>query len=156
TSTIQDDIKTVDFNLACKVTFSEFPIFHPYPGTELGEYCKEKKMFNSSYDSLHMSYMHISPLTSFTAEDKVIQQNLGELATVVVAFPFLRNIILKHMIYWPHNFLFFLLYYLVKAYLVTFKIYPFRYNLKTLYQMAVKSIRLEKFKHSNESMKRKN
>lgn len=152
TSTIEDDIETVDFNIKCKVTFSEFPIFHPYPGTKLGDYCKEQGFFEGDYNSLHMSYMNLSPLSCFTDKQKNIQKNLGELGVVVVAFPCLRNVIINDLIYWPHNFIFFLMYYIVKAYLVTFKIYPFRYTFKTLAKMIAKSIKLERFKHSREKI----
>jgi anaerobic magnesium-protoporphyrin IX monomethyl ester cyclase len=150
---IENELETVELNLRCKVSFAEFPIFHPYPKTELGNYCIEKGIYHSSYESLHMSYMNKSPLTCFTEKEKDVQKNLSELGTVVVGFPILKKIILNHLIYWPSNGLFFLAYFFSKAYLVKTKVYPFKLGLRNLWDQFLKSINLERFKHSDESIR---
>jgi anaerobic magnesium-protoporphyrin IX monomethyl ester cyclase len=150
TSTIQDDIDLVDFNIKCGVTFAEFPIYHPYPGTELGDYCKDNGMFAGDYNSLHMSYMNLSPLNSFSDHHKEVQKNLGELGLLAMTFPWLKKWIFTKLIYKKHSFLFFLSYFLLKSWYVTMKIYPFRYDLRTILKIASKSLRLEKFKHTGE------
>lgn len=149
-SKIQDDIATVDMNIRCKVSFAEFPICHPYPGTQLGEYCKQKGFFEADYDKMHMSYMFESPLSCFTREEKKIQRNLSLLGTVAIGQPFLRNLILKHLIYLPNNILYIWVYILVKMYLVKTKIYPFRLNGKDFLGLFLKGFKVDRFKHTLE------
>lgn len=154
-SKIEDEIETLDLNLKCGVSFAEFPIFHPYPRTELGNLCIEKGIYNNTdYKNLHMSYMNKSPLTCFTEKEKNIQKNISELGLLVIWIPFLRNIILKYLIYLPNNRLFFLAYYISKAYLVKINIYPFPVGIKDVFRLLFKSLKLESFKHSTERMER--
>lgn len=147
---IEDEIATLDLNLKCRVSFAEFPIFHPYPRTELGNFCIKNEIYESEYGDLHMSYMNKSPLSCFSAREKNIQRNLSRLGVVIVLFPFLRNIFLRYLIYLPYNVFFFLSYYLAKAYMINRRIYPFEMPLKDLLRLFFKSIRLEHFKLSDE------
>ena len=140
-------METLDLNIACKVSFAEFPIFHPYPRTELGDYCIEQGIFDQHYEHLHLSYQSISPLSCFTPEQKNIQINLSELGLIAVWFPKLRNLIVNRLIKLPHNSLFFLAYYFAKAYLVNRKIYPFRLRFSSAFKLLKKSLSLERFKH---------
>lgn len=149
-SKIQDDITTVEMNIKCKVTFAEFPICHPYPGTQLGKYCKEKGIFESNYDTIHMSYMFKSPLSCFTKREKRIQRNLSLLGTVAVWQPVLRNLILKYLISLPNNILYIWAYILVKMYLVKTKIYPFKLNPKDFLGLFLKGFKIDLFKHTTE------
>lgn len=150
-SKIQDDIATVEMNIRCKVTFAEFPICHPYPGTRLGEYCKEKGFFKADYDKIHMSYMFESPLSCFTKKEKKIQKNLSLLGTVVTWQPFLKKMILSSLIYLPSNIFYIWAYILVKMYLIKTKIYPFRLNSKDFLGLFLKGFRIDKFKHTAEA-----
>ncbi|MBF0275317.1 MAG: B12-binding domain-containing radical SAM protein, partial [Nitrospinae bacterium] len=102
-SKIEHDIETLDLNLECKVHFAEFPICHPYPKTELGEYCIEEKIFDPNFKSLHMSYQNKSPLNCFTDKEKDVMKNLSSLAPLVLMFPFLRGIVVNKLIYWKPN-----------------------------------------------------
>lgn len=150
-SKIQDDIATVDMNIRCKVTFAEFPICHPYPGTQLGEYCKEKGFFEANYDKIHMSYMFESPLSCFTKKEKEIQRNLSLLGTVAVWQPILKNLILKYLIYMPNNILYIWAYILIKMHLIKTKIYPFRLNPKDFLGLFLKGFKIDVFKHTAEA-----
>lgn len=151
-SKIEDDTATVDMNIKCKVTFAEFPILHPYPGTELGKYCIEKGIFKEDYDSLHMSYQHRSPLSCFTEKEKNIQENISQLGLIALFVPSLRNIIMKYLIKLPNNFIFFMLYLLTKIYLIKIKIYPFKLELRDFWGLLKKSISIDKFKHTEEKV----
>lgn len=153
-STINNEIETVDLILKCRATFGELPIFHPYPRTELGNFCIEKGLFKGSFEDLHMSYQNKSPLTCFTEREKEIQKNISELAVFVFWMPFLRNIVMKYLIYLPHNRLFFWIYYISKVYLVNIKIYPFKLRLRDMWKFFTKSLNLERFKHTDERFER--
>ena len=149
-ATIENEIETLDLNLKCKVSFAEFPIFHPYPRTELGDFCMKEGIYSHHYEDLHMSYMNRSPLSCFTERQKNIQRNLSRLGNLVLMFPSLRNLVVKHLIYWRYNFLFFAVYYITKVYLVKVKIYPLKPRLVDVIRFFIKSFRLERFKLSDE------
>lgn len=149
-SKIENEIETLDLDIKCKISFVEFPIFHPYPRTELGDFCIEKGVYKPQYETLHMFYMNKSPLSCFTEREKNIQRNFAQLAPSVVRFPFLRGIVLKYLIYLPNNRLFVIVYYFMKAYLVKTKIYPMRLGVRNLWRAFSKSLKLELFKHSDE------
>ncbi|MBU4332470.1 B12-binding domain-containing radical SAM protein [Patescibacteria group bacterium] len=150
TGNIKNDIESLDLNLECKVTFGEFPIFYPYPRTHLGEYAKQKGLFDGDFDKLHMSYQAGSPLNCFSEQEKLQQMNLSLLGTVVLKFPWLRNLTVKHLINWRLTKLYFVAYYLTKAYLIKTKIYPMKFSLGNTLRSVYESFILEKFKHTSE------
>jgi len=149
-ATLENELETLDLNLKCKVSYAEFPIFHPYPRTELGDSCIERGMWKGDYDHLHMSYMNRSPLSCFTEKEKTVQKNLSELGLLVIWFPFLRNLVTKYLIRLPHNRLFLLAYIIPKAYLIRTRVYPVRVRLADLPRLLRKTFRLETFKHTAE------
>mgnify|MGYP001612078673 CR=1 FL=1 len=150
-TTIQHDIEPLDLNLKAKVMFGEFFTFHPYPGTELGDYCKKNNICDIHYDDFGMYYTSGSPLSCFTKKEKNIQKNITNLGTVVLMFPFLRNIVINYLIYLPYNKIYFLMYYAVKAYLIKTRIYPFKFKLRRAWKWINKSYHLIIKSQSNES-----
>ena len=151
-ATIQNEIETLDLNLKCKVSYAEFPIFHPYPRTELGDFCIEKGIWEGNYAQLHMSYMNRSPLSCFTEKEKAVQKNLAELGLLVIWFPFLRNLVVKRLIYRPQTRLFLWAYVLAKAYLVRKRVYPVKLKVGDVVRLFRKTFSLETFKHSDEQL----
>ncbi len=81
---IDYDLDNVRFNAEVDVSFGEFPIFFPYPGTQLGAYSIKHGYFSGDYDSLHDSYQTKSPLDCFSEEEKTMQQNLALLGTILL------------------------------------------------------------------------
>ena len=150
---IKEDIESLDLNVRCRVTFGEFPVFHPYPGTELGRYTVEHGYFDGDYDRLHMSYQNESPLTCFSKKEKLMQKNLSLLGTVCLWQPWLRGITVKWLIRLPLTGLYFLAYYLVKVYLIKTKIYPLRLSPTNILKGIYESLSLERFKHSDEKVR---
>jgi hypothetical protein len=63
----------------------------------------------------------------------------------------LRNITVTRLINLPLTGFYFILYYLVKAYLVKTKIYPMRFSFMNAVRGVYESFVLEKFKHSDET-----
>jgi len=149
-SSIKEDIESLDINLRCKVTFGEFPIFFPYPKTELAKYAMDNGYFDGDFDKLHSSYQSLSPLDCFTKKEKLMQVNLSLLGTICLWQPWLRNITVKFLIKLPLSRLYFLFYYIVKAYLVKTKIYPMKFSLSSMLRNIYQSFVLEKFKHFRE------
>jgi radical SAM superfamily enzyme YgiQ (UPF0313 family) len=147
---IKEDIESLDFNLDCKVTFGEFPLFFPYPKTALAEYAISNGYFDGDYDSLHMSYQSLSPLKIFSDKEKLQQRNLSLLSTLCLLFPSLRNITVNRLINLPFSGLYFVLYFFTKAYLIKKKIYPMKFSFINTLREAYESFVLEKFKHTDE------
>jgi radical SAM superfamily enzyme YgiQ (UPF0313 family) len=147
---IKEDVESLDMNLRCRVTFGEFPIFFPYPGTELARYAIDNGYFDGDFDRLHMSYQSSSPLDSFSEKEKLKQRNLSLLATLCLWKPWLRDLTVKRLIGLPLTGLYFFLYYVVKAYLVKTKIYPMKFSLVNFIRSVYESFVLERFKHYDE------
>ncbi len=149
-STIADDIESLELNLECNVTFGEFPLFFPYPRTELTDYAIAKGAFDGDFDSLHASYQSSSPLSSFTEKEKLMQRNLSLLSTVCLVFPRLKKPAVKVLMRLPLTPLYFAAYYLAKAYLIKTKIYPMRFSILDTLKGAYESLALELMKHFKE------
>lgn len=149
-TTLKEDIESLDLNLRCKVTFGEFPLFFPYPRTELADYAIKRGDFDGDFDKLHMSYQAGSPLKCFTENEKLLQRNLSLLSTVCLFFPSTRNLVVNRLIKYPLPGLYFVLYYITKAYLVKTKIYPMKFSFVNTLRGVYESFILERFKHSEE------
>ncbi|MEK6791999.1 MAG: radical SAM protein [Deltaproteobacteria bacterium] len=149
-TTLKEDIESLDLNLRCRVTLGEFPIFFPYPETELTMYAIKTGSFDGNFDKLHMSYQSTSPLTCFTDKEKLRQVNLSLLSTICLWKPQLRNLIVNHLIKLPFTRAYFLLYYIVKAYLVKTRIYPMKFSIPDTIRGIYESFVLERFKHTQE------
>lgn len=144
------DVECLDINIDAGVTFAEFGTAYPYPGCELTEYVEQNGWFDSKkdFDKLHTSYQSESPLNCFTPAEKLAQKNLEMLGTVCVAFPWMRNTTVKHLIHWNFSRLYFVLYYLTKGYLSIFKVYPMKLTFWNLARNILRSLRNEWGKHS--------
>ncbi|MBI5234583.1 MAG: B12-binding domain-containing radical SAM protein [Deltaproteobacteria bacterium] len=149
-ATLKEDIESLDFNIACNVTFGEFPLFFPYPRTELAQYAIDKGFFDGDFDRLHMSYQSESPLNCFTKKEKHMQTNLSLLSTICLRMPWLRNIAVNWLIKLPLTRLYFFAYYLTKAYLIKTKIYPMKFSFTDTVKGVYESFVLERFKHTDE------
>lgn len=149
-TTLKEDIDSLDLNIACKVGLGEFPLFFPYPKTELAAFAIKNGYFDGDFDRLHMSYQSNSPLSCFSPREKMLQRNLSLLSTVCLWRPSLRNLIVNRLIKLPLTGLYFVLYYVVKAYLVKTEIYPMRFSLIDTARGIYESFVLERFKHTDE------
>lgn len=147
-TTIAEDIQSLDLCLKSGVTWAEFPIFYPYPGTELGDRAINLGMYTPDYDKMHTSCLSVSPLNCFTEKEKNIQRNLGILASVAVVLPWLRNPIINHFIYWRPNRLFTLAYWLVKSYIVRRKLYVTKTTWWESFRIYMRSLKQEIFRHA--------
>ncbi len=152
-TTIANDIESIDLSIKSRVTWAEFLIFYPYPGTALGNQTINMGFYTPDYDRMHTSYMYRSELICFTDKEKNAQQNIAEFGAVVVVLPWLRNLIVNHLIYWKHNRFFIFLYWLIKMYIIRNKIYVTKTNLSESLQIYLRSLRQEVFRHTQEKVK---
>jgi radical SAM superfamily enzyme YgiQ (UPF0313 family) len=151
TSTLQDDINTVDFCIKAKIDVPEFAIFQPLPKTELGEMCKNNKLIDKE-DNLNFYGFTggESPLNSFTEKEKNAQKNISLLAPIVVRHPFLRNIVLNHLIYVKSNIIFRKIYAIDRIITYQKKVFPMNYSLKERWNVFKKALKIEKIKREGD------
>lgn len=150
-ASIDNDIESIDLAITAKVTWAEFLVFHPYPGTELGERTIEKGYYIPDFENMHTSYQYRSPLNCFTEKEKNSQMNISALGAVAVVFPFLRNLIVRYLIYFPHNGLFTLTYSFIKMRVFRKKIYVTKTNFWISLIIFAKSLWQDWFRHENEN-----
>jgi radical SAM superfamily enzyme YgiQ (UPF0313 family) len=62
TSTIEDDLATLEFNIRCRPDYAWASIFAPYPGTALGDRCKASGWYTGDYSDITESFFDESVL----------------------------------------------------------------------------------------------
>jgi anaerobic magnesium-protoporphyrin IX monomethyl ester cyclase len=62
TSTIEDDLFTLELNIQYQPTYSWVSIFQPYPGTVLGDQCRAEGWYQGDYSNLSDSFFDTSYL----------------------------------------------------------------------------------------------
>ena len=70
TSNIEDDLETLEVNIRCQPDYAWASIFAPYPGTALGDECKEKGWYSGDYSDMSDSFFERSVL-NFSEEYKM-------------------------------------------------------------------------------------
>lgn len=159
TSSIQDDIDAVNFNIEAGIHVPEFPIFHPYPGTELGNLCVEKGWFDGDYDRLHISLNNRSPLNCFTEHEKDVQANINRLGPLASTFstgvlgtkmPSITRLILDNVIYQKTSDLFAEIYSQHKWELYSAMVYPMNLSPEKAKEAYQKTLFLETFRRTDE------
>ena len=125
-TSLEHDIASVDFNIRVKPDMPDFSIFMPYPGTDLGDYCRTAGIYKPTEENINYGFKTFSPLTCFTSKEKEVQHNLIELAIVALVFPRLRRLILNHLIYWKPNKVFFVIQYIFAVSVLGIVIFPFK------------------------------
>jgi radical SAM superfamily enzyme YgiQ (UPF0313 family) len=147
TNVIDYDVESVDINVDCRVTSGEFVHLSPYPGTPLNQYTIDVDAFDGDFESLHETFQAASPFTCFTPEEKMQQLNLCFLGVPLLLFPRLRNFAIKHLMRRRLTRLYFLVYFLVRGYVLGMRIYPMRYSLRQLLGKVKASFTRESMKH---------
>jgi hypothetical protein len=144
------DIESIDINIQNGVVFGEFPELHPYPGTPVSQYTIDVGAFDGDFEKLHQNYQTESPFTCFTAQEKLEQVNLSLLGLVLLIFPSWRGLVVNYLIKRRWTKLYFVMYYLAKAYLIGTKIYPMKYSARHILRTIKESFFSELLKHSRE------
>lgn len=96
-SSIENDFKTLEFNIRCGVDYSDVNVYAPLPETDLGAYTQANDMV--CYD---ISNINVSPFRNISTSvpNKRETENLCDLFMVFVKFPFLMPL-MKPMIKLP-------------------------------------------------------
>jgi len=140
-TTLEHDIASLDFSIKTQPDMPNFSIFMPYPGTDLGDYCSQVGIYDSGKDNLDYGMRNASPLICFSEKEKRAQYNLCELAIIAVRFPLLRNLIVKHLIYWKPNKIFFFIHYIFAVTSYGRKIFYFKHTFREYLELIVRTAR---------------
>lgn len=140
-TTLGHDIASVDFAMKVQPDMPNFCIFMPYPGTDLGDYCFKSGIFDPLTEGIDYGIKNMSPLKCFSEKEREAQYNLCQLAIVAIKFPFLRNLIIKHLIYWKPNKMFFFVHYLFAVTAYGRKIFYFKHTFREYIELILRTIR---------------
>jgi len=140
-TTLGHDIASVDFAIKVQPDMPNFCTFMPYPGTDLGDYCADAGIYNPEQDSIDYGIKNTSPLRCFSEKEKEVRYNLCQLAIVAVKFPFLRNLIVKHLIYWRPNKIFFFIHYIFAVTAYGRKIFYFKHTIADYIELIIRTVK---------------
>lgn len=86
TSSLEDDLKTLELNIKCKPFYSLACIIQPYPSTQIYDLAVKNNLFKeNAFDNLRSFYGE-SPLK---IDNKFERENLQRIFALVVRYPFL-------------------------------------------------------------------
>jgi len=148
---LKEDLESLEFTLDCRPYYSGFTVFTPFPGTVLGEYVREKGYvsgLDAFSEAFPISMQAGSVLNTVTDRERDIHRNILVLASVANTFPWLRDIIVKHLIYWKPNFIFDGIGFCVRNY-CNMRVFPFRKNVFAFWKLLKKVVRIDKDNYRN-------
>jgi radical SAM superfamily enzyme YgiQ (UPF0313 family) len=91
TGTIDDDLETLEFNIRCKPDYAWASIYSPYPGTVLGDFCKEKGYYTGDYSDIHNNFFDTTVL-NFSNEYKEQIECLQKIFALCVEVGYLPKV----------------------------------------------------------------
>jgi len=93
-STIEDDLETLEINIRCKPEYGWCSIFQPYPGTKLGEICIKEGWYSGDFSEITDCFFDGSVL-NFSEEHKeqlVCLQRIFALAVETETMPDVKEL----------------------------------------------------------------
>jgi radical SAM superfamily enzyme YgiQ (UPF0313 family) len=87
-SSIEDDLFTLEMNIKYQPTYAWASIYQPYVGTDLGDYCKKEGYYKGNYDDIGDNFFDKSVL-EFSEEHKEQLYCLQKIFALCVKFNYL-------------------------------------------------------------------
>lgn len=140
-TSLDDDLETLDLNVACKPDYAHVFIFQPYPRTRLGQYAQENGLIEGTFDDIGAVAWDRSIL-KFSPAHKRALTNLQRLFAIAVEWPGLRRLMLR-LLSVPSNSFFWLLHKAWKGYAIKQRIHPVRMSLGDLARTAWRFMRIK-------------
>ena len=143
TGNLETDFETLELNAQCRPAYANTFLFQPYPKTALGEWAYEHGWMMGSFDDLSGSVSDDTVIKFGSEAEKRQIENLQKLFALGVEFPWMLPVI-RRVIRWPSNQLFWLVYKLWKGWAIKNRMFPFKMTIKeytetALYYMRIKS-----------------
>jgi anaerobic magnesium-protoporphyrin IX monomethyl ester cyclase len=140
-TTLDDDLKTLDLNIACKPDYAHVFLFQPYPRTVLGQYAASKGLLEGTFDDISATAWD-SSILKFAPEHKRALTNLQRLFAIVVEWPRLRSRV-KPLLRLPSNRFYWLINKLWKGYAIKSRVHPVRNSPAELIASAWRFMRIK-------------
>jgi anaerobic magnesium-protoporphyrin IX monomethyl ester cyclase len=91
TSTLEDDLETLELNLRCRPDFAFATLMQPYPGTRINEFCRARGLLeDESDDHVPDSFFDRSVIT---LSDRKEREQLRRLFALAVESPLVRRLL---------------------------------------------------------------
>lgn len=133
TSTLADDLETLDLNLICRPDFANVSLLNPYPNTEIYEIAVKAGEYQSKNFNDFSSFFDSTPLNITDIDER---KNLQRLFSIVVAFPVLRPWVPRLVKINSLRFLYSAVYFLWRPYCLMFRIMPHHVSLRELFWLV--------------------
>lgn len=91
-TTINEDVETLDLNIACKPDYAWASVYQPYPGTKLGELAISSGLFEGNINEIPFTY---HSRTVLNLPHKTQLEYLHKLFALAARFPFLKRTIIR-------------------------------------------------------------
>ena len=91
TGSLEDDLATLEMNIKARPDYAWVSIFQPYPGTQLGELCRQQGYYTGDFSDLSSSFFDSSNL-NFPERYKNQLSNLQKLFAIFVEYPELHRL----------------------------------------------------------------
>jgi len=141
TSTLEDDLYTLELNIQARPSYAHVFIFQPYPRTELGEFTREHDWMVGTFDDIGQVAWDHSVL-DFDEGHKRGLAVLQRFFAIGVEWPWSVPLI-RRLIMVPDNPLFFLLNKLWKGWAIKNRVHPIKLSLKEVFQTAWHFMRIK-------------
>jgi anaerobic magnesium-protoporphyrin IX monomethyl ester cyclase len=141
TSTLADDLETLELNIQARPSYAHVFIFQPYPRTELGEFTREHGWMVGTFDDIGEVAWDHSVLTFDEAHKRGLAV-LQRFFAIGVEWSWLVPII-KRLMKLPDNALFFLLNKLWKGWAIKNRVHPVRMGLREVVETAWHFMRIK-------------
>ncbi|MFC2015671.1 B12-binding domain-containing radical SAM protein [Chloroflexota bacterium] len=134
TSTLEDDLDTLELNIEAKPSYAHVMIFQPYPLTELGEFTRENDWMVGTFDDIgEVAWDH--SVLKFDAEHKRGLEVLQRFFAIGVEWP--RSLpLIRRLMRLPDNLAFFLLNKLWKGWAIKSRVHPVKLSVRETIETA--------------------
>ncbi|MHB0877024.1 MAG: B12-binding domain-containing radical SAM protein [Anaerolineae bacterium] len=140
-TTLDNDLETLDLNIACRPDYAHVFLFQPYPRTVLGQYAADKGLLEGTFDDISATAWD-SSILKFSPAHKRALTNLQRLFAIVVEQPRLRSR-LRPLLRLPPNRLYWLANKLWKGYAIKQRVHPVRTGPAELLASAWRFMRIK-------------
>jgi len=134
-TTWENDLETLELNIACRPAYAHAFMFQPYPRTALGEFARQNDLMVGSFDDIGAVAWDDSVLR-FSKERKRKLRNLQRFFAILVEWPRWRPFVERVLLPLPHNPLYWLLNKLWKGYAIKTRVHPVHLTFREYVEIA--------------------
>jgi anaerobic magnesium-protoporphyrin IX monomethyl ester cyclase len=146
TGTLEDDLETMRLNAQARISYAHAFLFQPYPGTQLGDFARERGLMTGGWEDISAVAWERSPLVFNSEGEKRQVEHLQRLFALGVEFPRLEPLI-RRLIRLPDHPLvskaFWWVHKLWKGYAIFRRVHPIKVGVADLFRVGLHFLRAE-------------